>query len=130
MFWSVDISRDFRQLLGWNFSDQPHRPDRHATRVIPARGQNRCCKGAEAHGQMILGGRGRGAGKLAQSTEREAVKTPALLYLRGRVKKEVLPAGPSSKTFALQLAWMLRNEEALPNSRRPSAAPVLKELQW
>ena len=35
-------------LLGWNFSDQPHRHDRHATRVSPARGQNRCCKGAEA----------------------------------------------------------------------------------
>ena len=31
-----------------NFSDQPHRHDRHATRVSPARGQNRCCKGAEA----------------------------------------------------------------------------------
>ena len=36
------------RLLGWDFSDQPHRHDRHATRVSPARGQNRCCKGAEA----------------------------------------------------------------------------------
>ena len=45
---SLESTEMNRLLHGWNFSDQPHRHDRHATRVSPARGQNRCCKGAEA----------------------------------------------------------------------------------
>ena len=48
----------------------------------------------------------------------------------GRVKKEALPAGASSKTLALQLAWMLKNKDVLLRSRCPLAAPVPNELQW
>ena len=48
----------------------------------------------------------------------------------GCVKKEAPAAGPSSKTFALQFAWMLRKDEALPRSWCPLAAPAPKDAQW
>ena len=47
----------------------------------------------------------------------------------GCVKKEAPAAGPSSKTFALQFAWMLRKDEALPRSWCPLAAPAPKDPQ-